>query len=275
MNCKRNTNEKIFFFLRIIGIIIYFSLSITSNSQAGGGAEHRNTWNKIMGVKNNEDKNHPLRNCWDTFQRTIDGKKGNLYISEIKKEFEITHDRRCGHRTYFHWGFHAKPENIKKILKKCIKKMDGLRWDELPNETKNVLLNKLKVDIAKRNRALIKAVIKATNLPRSKAGYLTGVLYDAHILLDWGDKNKRPLASPKDLLREMDSDINKMSKGPAKTYYLGKELRKKLKKACYASGSTMEMKTEEMLVVLEQKMPQLLWEKYGNKFPQKMRAIKK
>ncbi len=173
------------------------------------------------------------------------------------------------------WGFHAKPKKIQKILNKCIKKCDGLQWDELPNETKDVLLKKLTVDIAERNRTLIKAVIKATNITRSKAGHLTAVLYDAHILLDWGDKNKRPLASPKDLLKEMDNDINKISKGPAKTYYLGKELRKKLKKACYASGSTMEMKTKEMLTVLEQKMPQLLWEKYGNKFPQKMRAIKK
>lgn len=250
-----------------VGIV--FSLLMILNSQAGDGVEHRNTWNQIMGVKNNEDKNHPLRNNWDTFQRTIDGKKGDLYITEIKQEFGIVHDRRCGHRTYFHWGFHANPNRIEKILDKCIND-----WDVLPDETKDKLLNKLINDTGERNTDLINSVKTATKIPRSKAGHVTAVLYDAHILLDWGDTNTRPLALPKDLLKEMDKDINRISRGPTKTYNLGKELRKKLKAACYVPGSTDKIKAEMMLDVLQDYLPQLLWGRYGNVFPAEMKNIK-
>lgn len=272
MTNKLVKTEMTFFSLRTIctffvGIVL--SLFVVFNSQGGSGSDHRYVWNEIMGVANNNGMNHPLRDCWDTFQKAIDDEKGVPYMREIKREFNVTHNKQCGHRTYFHWGFHANPKRIEKILDKCIND-----WDGLSDETKDELLNKLIKDTGKRNKGLIKELKKATNLTRSQAGPVTAVLYDAHILLDWGDTNTRPLALPKDLLKEMDKDINKMSRGPTKTYNLGKELRKNLKAACFAPGFTNEMKTEMMLDVLKQNMPQLLWGKYGNVFPTEMKNIK-
>jgi hypothetical protein len=272
MNNKQIKNKMTFFSLRTIfatfcGII--FILFMICSSLAGSGSDHRTVWNAIMGVKNNNGINHPLRDSWDAFQEAIDGKRGDLYITEIIKEFEISHDRRCGHRTYFHWGFHANPKRIKKILDRCIND-----WDEFPDERQDELLNKLIIDTGKRNKALINELKTATKLTRSQAGPITAILYDAHILLDWGDPNTRPLAFLNDLFEEMDKDIRKISRGPAKTYNLGKELRKNLKAACHAPGCTDKMKAEKMLDALEQYMPQLLWEKYGNVFPSKMKNIK-
>lgn len=261
--------------LAILYSIIIF-ISLNSKIYAGSGDIHIDHWNKVMGVIN-IGKNHKLNSSWKIFQDAIDDKRGFPFYTKLGKILkqetkdvnieecpnsskESPHTRRCGHRTYFHWGFHAKPRMIENTIKKCIK-----CWNSLSTEKKDRILEIIKTENIRRNKSMIRAVSKATHLSRTRASPLAAILYDVHILVDWQDRITLPLAELNYLRKELDKAIVKLSKEPEITYKMGKELRQKLKKSSYVPGD--RNKAKNMLIILEESLPELLWEKYGNIFP--------
>ena len=253
-------------FLNLFAGILFVAVILvpflpSSHAMSLDGKEgHRAYWNQVIGIKDSSSENHPMRKCWKEFQEAIDDQTGYPYMQAMIREFGIKHDYQCGHRTYFHWGFHANKKNIVYILRKCIES-----WEDLDEEKRNRIVEKLINDTKKRNQNMIKAVRKGTRLTRTQASPLAAIIYDVHILTDWKTSHIRPLASPQNLIKELNKSIIEISRGPGKAYELGKNLRKRLKEACRVSGD--REKAKGMLSFLIHFFPDVLWEKYGNKLP--------
>lgn len=201
--------------------------------------DHAKDWNVTMGLTHSCFIDiHPMWKTWVKFQETIDERsfkiqsyvKRTYEITNNGKREELTHSGSCGHRTYFHWGFHASPYHIEQMLSTCIN-----QWEHLDPKAKTNLINKCKSEQAEANREMIAIVKRSTNLSGQKHRNLAVILYDVHLLSDWQKANTLPLAKPSYLKSEISKAVEKLFRHK---YNLNLKLQKELDFALHTGAGT-------------------------------------
>ncbi|MCX8163733.1 MAG: hypothetical protein N3D10_04255, partial [Candidatus Micrarchaeota archaeon] len=131
----------------------------------------------------------------DELQKTITSK-----IIDAAPDSSFLDGFTCGnHRWFGHWGFEGNIPFNKPPLSECLQ--------QLPPEKKELIKQKIRNEWTKRVKDIQILTEKITGLPPKQAKAFAGLLYNTHLLGDWGH-NKAEIRSLSDI-NAIKKDIEK------------------------------------------------------------------
>lgn len=230
--------------------ILFIALFIYCNEAwAKGCSGHKKDWYDCFGI---EDKSSQdvLEKCFNEFCKQIDD------IDDFYGKFKEKHRKfsrgKWGHRLFFHWGFNMNPREsrvFKEQLDRC-----GLSDEEKESIWQDVITEQ-----SHRNTKMINAVRNTTGLPREQSSALATIIYDIHILGDYGGTLLEPLLEPYKIKNDIKNQGIKRLKFKLKKQ---KEICSELDLAGL-KGTDEKDSARKILEILRNEMPQLLFGTYG------------
>jgi hypothetical protein len=204
----------------------------------------------VLGGSTVSARNYEGKDGHKQDMRQVTGTQGSTELDAVFKH--ISHellDRRIpgvagDHRLYFHWGFSASIP--RESMKEAIAAIRKSNPDMTYNQARRLLVDEWK----KRVNQSIDKVQEMTGLTRRQAKGLCGILYDTHLLGDYGTKQTEHLQNAEGLKRDLKKSVNRLFGNHSKA---ARELNDALEKAYREGGSEAE-RAKRMVAVLKKKL---------------------
>ena len=255
---------KMLFHIAIILSVLWILPGESISKSFDGSESHSKDFCDCLGVKCESNAN-PY-NTFKEISSLIDNVSSNGFYKKLKKKYGFKWEKGKSHRILFHWGFNEHPKSSEALrirVEETVKRSKQEKFYEAVLEEQK-RRNKKMISIIKRDFGLIS---------RKKAGALTTIIYDIHILGDYACSTCSDFSSLYPV-KKLLNDLNK--RGIKRLFPFGPERNQLIRAINDAkrSGSNSEI-SQAVLITLKQDFPPLLEEHYSQQIASKGIETKK